>query len=104
MLAPPFVLTPSQMRRLSPHFPGSHGVPSMDDCRVVSGIVYVIRHGLQWRDALVAKGPDRTLYNHLARLSRLRGCDSGMLPCRVAGQGHQPPHTFNAQPEDPYHA
>ena len=54
MSAPPFLLTPTQMRRLSPHFPRSHGVPRVDDRRVVSGIIYVIRHGLQWRDAPTA--------------------------------------------------
>jgi transposase len=30
-----------------PHFPLSHGVPRVDDWRVMSGIVYVIRNGLQ---------------------------------------------------------
>jgi len=39
MPAPPFLLTPAQMRRLSPHFPFSHGVPRVDDRRVVSGII-----------------------------------------------------------------
>ena len=46
---PPFLLTPAQLRRLSPHFPLSHGVPRVDDRRVLSGIIYVIRNGLQWR-------------------------------------------------------
>jgi hypothetical protein len=32
-------------------FPVSHGVPRVDDRRVLSGIIYVIRHGLQCRDA-----------------------------------------------------
>jgi transposase len=32
-------------------FPVSHGVPRVDDRRVLSGIIYVIRHELQWRDA-----------------------------------------------------
>jgi transposase len=42
------------MARISPYFPLSHGVPRVDDRRVVSGIVYVIRNGLQWpeRDQL----------------------------------------------------
>ncbi|NHN86785.1 transposase, partial [Acetobacter musti] len=29
----------------------AHGVARVDDRRVLSGIVYVIRNGLQWRDA-----------------------------------------------------
>ena len=46
-----FLLSERQMARISPFFPLSHGVPRVDDRRVVSGIVYVIRNGLQWRDA-----------------------------------------------------
>ena len=71
MPVPPFLLTPAQMRRLSPHFPRSHGIPRVDDRRVLSGIVYVIRHGLQWRDAPPAYGPHKTLYNRFVRWSRM---------------------------------
>lgn len=41
-----FLLTEDQMARISPFFPLSHGVPRVDDRRVLSGIVYVIRNGL----------------------------------------------------------
>ena len=68
---PPFLLTPAQLRRLSPHFPLSHGVPRVDDRRVLSGIIYVIRNGLQWRDAPAAYGPHKTLYNRFVRWSRM---------------------------------
>jgi transposase len=44
---PPFLLTTAQMQRLLPYFPLSHGIPRVDDRRVLSGIIYVIRHGLQ---------------------------------------------------------
>jgi len=71
MPAPPFLLTAFQMRRLSPHFPRSHGVPRVDDRRVLSGIISVIRHGLQWRDAPSAYGPHKTLYNRFVRWSRM---------------------------------
>ena len=46
-----FWLTQSQMRRIEPYFPLSHGVPRVDDRRVISGIVFVLRNGLRWRDA-----------------------------------------------------
>jgi putative transposase len=46
-----FWLSTSQFKRIKPYFPLSHGVPSVDDMRVVSGIIYVIRNGLQWKDA-----------------------------------------------------
>lgn len=68
---PPFLLTLAQMRRLSPHFPLSHGIARVDDRRVLSGIIYVIRHGLQWRDAPAAYGPHKTLYNRFVRWSRM---------------------------------
>ena len=35
------------------------------------GIVYVVRNGLQWKDAPRAYGPHKTLYNHFVRWSRL---------------------------------
>ena len=44
-------LSDTQMRRIEPYFPLSHGVPRVDDRRVISGIIFVIRNGLRWRDA-----------------------------------------------------
>ena len=44
-------LSAAQMRRIEPYFPLSHGVPRVDDRRVISGIIFVIRNGLRWRDA-----------------------------------------------------
>ncbi len=67
----PFLLTASQMRRIRPHFPLSHGVPRVDDRRVISGIVFVIKGGLRWRDAPPGYGPHKTLYNRFVRWSRM---------------------------------
>jgi len=36
-----FLLSEAQVARIALHFPLSHGVPRVDDRRVVSGIVYV---------------------------------------------------------------
>ena len=66
-----FLLSKAQMARISSHFPLSHGVPRVDDRRVVSGIIYVIRNGLQWKDAPKAYGPHKTLYNRFIRWSRM---------------------------------
>ncbi len=66
-----FLLSTSQMARLGPYFPLAHGLPRVDNWRVVSGIVDVIRNGLQWKDAPKAYGPRRTLYNRFMRWSRL---------------------------------
>ena len=53
------------------YFPLSHGVPRVDDLCVLSGIIYVIKHGLQWKDAPHEYGPSKTLYNRFIRWSRL---------------------------------
>ena len=66
-----FLLSESQLRRISPYFPLSHGVPRVDDRRVLSGIIFVIRNGLRWRDAPQAYRPPKTLYNRFIRWSRL---------------------------------
>jgi putative transposase len=66
-----FLLSRAQMRRIEPFFPRSRGLPRVDDWRVVSGIIYVIRDGLQWKDAPRRYGPHKTLYNRFIRWSRL---------------------------------
>ncbi|MBB5986752.1 transposase [Sphingobium sp. B1D3A] len=65
------LLSEAQMRRIEPYFPLSHGVPRVDDRRVLSGILFVIRNGLRWRDAPSAYGPHKAIYNRFIRWSRL---------------------------------
>ena len=65
------LLSDAQMRRIEPYFPLSHGSPRVDDRRVLSGILFVIRNGLRWRDAPSAYGPHKTIYNRFIRWSRL---------------------------------
>ena len=60
-------LTDEQMDRLRPYFPKSHGKPRVDDRRVLSGIVFVNRNGLRWRDAPRGSGPTKTLYTRWKR-------------------------------------
>ena len=66
-----FLLSKAQMRRIEPYFPLSHGIARVDDRRVISGIVFVIRNGLRWRDAPPGYGPHKTIYNRFVRWSRL---------------------------------
>jgi putative transposase len=66
-----FLLSEAQMRRIEPFFPLSHGIPRVDDRRVISGIVFVIKNGLRWRDAPRDYGPHKTIYNRFVRWSRL---------------------------------
>ena len=66
-----WLLSEAQMRLIDPYFPLSHGIPRVDDRRIVSGIIFVIRNGLRWRDAPPAYGPHKTIYNRFIRWSRL---------------------------------
>ena len=83
-----FLLSETQMARIAPHFPLPHGVPRVDDRRVVSGIVYVIKHGLQWKDAPKGYGPHKTLYNRFIRWSRMGVFDR--IFAGLAAEGPKP--------------
>jgi transposase len=62
-----FWLTNTQMARLQPFFPKSHGKPRVDDRRVLNGIIFINRNGLRWCDAPKEYGPPKTLYNRWKR-------------------------------------
>ena len=82
------LLSRAHMRRIEPFFPRSRGLVWVDNRRVVSGIIYVIRNGLQWKDAPRGYGPHKTRYNRLIRWSRL-----GMFArifAALAGRGGVP--------------
>ena len=61
----------AQMARISPFVPFSHGMPRVDDRRVISGIIFVNRDGLRWRDVPANYGPHKTIYNRLIRWSEM---------------------------------
>ena len=65
-----FYLTPEQFDRIKPYLPYPHGAPRVDDVRVISGIIHVLKRGLQWRDAPKEYGPHKTLYTRFIRWSR----------------------------------
>jgi len=66
-----FWLTEVQFERLKPLLPNKpRGVPRVDDRRVISGIIHVIRGGLMWKDAPPVYGPHKTLYNRFVRWSQ----------------------------------
>lgn len=56
-------LTGEETDRLRLCFPESHGKPRVDDRRVPSGIIFVNRNGLRWRDAPGDYGPHKARYN-----------------------------------------
>jgi len=65
------LLSEAQMRQIEPYFLLLLGRARVDDRRMLSGIVYVIRNGLMWRDAPPGYGPHKALYNRFVRWSRL---------------------------------
>ena len=62
-----FWLSNEQVERITPFFPKVRGVSRANDRKVPSGIIYVIKHGLQWTDAPAEYGPRKTLYNRFRR-------------------------------------
>jgi transposase len=63
-----FWLTEEQFARLAPLLPkNTRGVPRVDDRRVISGIIHVLRSGCRWKDAPPCYGSCKTLYNRFVR-------------------------------------
>ena len=63
-----FWLNERQFARLAPLLPtDTRGKPRVDDLRVISGIVHVLKSGGRWIDAPAAYGPRKTLYNRFVR-------------------------------------
>ena len=81
-----FWLTDAQMERLRPFFSLSHGVPRVDDRRVLNGIIFINRNGLRWRDAPVEYGPPKSLYNRWKRWGRLGVFARMLIELSTAGQ------------------
>jgi len=66
----PFWLNDRQWKKLETLLPVDERRRRVDDRRIISGIVYVIKNGLQWKDAPPSYGPHKTLYNRFVRWSR----------------------------------
>ena len=61
-------LSDDEWRLVEPLLPRpGKGKPRVDDRRVLSGIIFVNRNGLRWRDAPREYGPHKTLYNRWKR-------------------------------------
>lgn len=74
---------------IEPHLPrGRPGKPRVDDRRVISGILHVLKTGCRWRDAPAEYGPATTLYNRYNRWSH-RGVWQRLFE-KVAGAGEVP--------------
>jgi len=63
-----FWLNENQFAQLVRHLPtDTRGKPRVDDLRVISGIVHVLKSGGRWIDAPAVYGPHKTLYNRFVR-------------------------------------
>ena len=59
-----FWLSDAQFGRIKPHLPtDTRGKPCVDDRRVISGIIYILKSGCRWADAPEIYGLRGTLYN-----------------------------------------
>jgi transposase len=64
MIPNQFWLTDAQFSRIGPHLPtDTLGKTRVDDHRIISGIVHVLKSGGRWIDAPPEYGPKKTLYN-----------------------------------------
>ena len=73
MGAAPFWLSDAEWSKIEPLMPrGRRGAHRVDDRRVISGIVHMLRSGgrWRWRDCPLDYGPYTTIYNRFNRWSR----------------------------------
>ena len=63
-----FWLSDDQWRRIEPHLPTDvRGKARVDDRRVISGILHILKSGCRWCDCPPEYGPPTTIYNRFVR-------------------------------------
>ena len=84
-----FWLSDEAWAAINPHLPhGKPGKPRVDDRRIISGILHVLKTGCRWRDVPPEYGPATTVYNRFNRWAS-RGIWQRMFE-RVAASGALP--------------
>lgn len=64
-------LSDTEWQRIEPLLPrGRRGAHRVDDRRVISGIVHMLRCGARWRDCPEVYGPYTTIYNRFNRWAK----------------------------------
>src|SRR5258708_24972644 len=70
-MAKVYWLSETEWARIEPLMPrGRRGARRVDDRRIISGIVHMLRSGARWRDCPAVYGPYTTVYNRFNRWSR----------------------------------
>ena len=86
-MAGEFWLSDTEWARIEPLLPtGRRGAHRVDDRRVISGIVHMLRSGARWRDCPAVYGPYTTIYNRFNRWSR-QGLWTGMFAVLTGSSG-----------------
>jgi transposase len=68
-----FWLSDEAWAAIEPHLPKNQpGARRVDDRRVISGILHVLKTGCRWKDCPAKYGPPTTIYNGFNRWSRRR--------------------------------
>ena len=81
-----FWLSDEQWQRIAPLLPTDvRGKDRVDDRRVISGIVFVIKSGCRWCDCPAEYGPPTTIYNRFVRWAE-RGIWEHLF-CELAERG-----------------
>jgi transposase len=105
MILDQFWLTDVQFSKIAPHLPtGTRGKPRVEDRRVISGIVHVLKSGGRWIDAPPEYGPRKTLYNRYVRWAargvwvdlfhRLEDFENGLTPAQALDANDGTPQRF----------
>jgi transposase len=80
-------LSDEEWARIEPLLPrGRKGARRVDDRRVISGIVHMLKSGARWRDCPSEFGPYTTVYNRFNRWSR-QGVWSGIFKALTGHSG-----------------
>ena len=69
-----FWLSDEQWQRIAPLLPTDvRGKERVDDRRVISGILHVLKSGCRWCDCPPDYGPPTTIYNRLSTIASYAG-------------------------------
>ena len=94
MILHQFWLTDAQFSKIAPHLPSdTRGKARVDDRRVISGIIHVLKSGGRWIDAPPEYGPKKTLYNRYVRWAA-KGVLGRSVPraCAIGRPARAGPH------------